>query len=536
MPISANQLISAAISQGLIDAETVEMLRRNARREHISVLDALTTRQQFPMLSLYHAWATEHGIPYLASADLHCDRDTLHKLHPTLLVRKRILPQGLTEGVMRMAIADPTQLGLQGIEEKLGTPVEWVMAEAAAIMGQLKRHLTRFDFETLAEAADPTQSLDLIMREAWLRRASDIHIEPIENGVWVRFRVDGQLQDFPVDMSAADATGLISRIKVLAEMDIAEQRQPQDGGFDYQPPMAMQPSVETRIATVPIRWGEKVTIRLLNAQQQILGLRDLGFGHNALACFSNSIRLPYGMILLTGPTGSGKSTTLYAALKEINAPDINIMTVEDPIESYLPGITQVQAGGQKLSFAQILRSFLRHDPDVMMVGEIRDDETADVAMKAAMTGHLVFSTLHTNSAASAITRLVNIGCERFLLSDTLLGVVAQRLVKRLCQHCKQARTCTPSEQTQLHLEAETTLYDANGCLHCQNTGYSGRVALFETLWVDHTVQGLIAQQATAVELIAQAPNYQSLQDDGLAKVLAGTTTLSEVHKVTFMDR
>jgi len=533
MAIAANQLVSAAISQGLIDAETVETLRRNARREHVTLLDAITTRQQFPMLSLYQAWAAEQGIAYITSRDLQCDTQLLLKLPPALWVRKQLLPQGQQDGRIRMATSDPMQFGLQSVEDKLGMPVDWVMAESVAIMLQLKQALTQFDFDALSEPIDPTVSLDLIMREAWLRRASDIHIEPLEQGIWIRFRVDGQLQDFPVDMSVTDATGLVSRIKVLAEMDIAEQREPQDGGFEYHPPMAMQQRVETRIATVPTRWGEKVTIRLLNGQQTIMGLTDLGFSQKALNCFSKTIRLPYGMILLTGPTGSGKSTTLYAALKEINTPDINIMTVEDPIESYLTGISQVQAGGQKLSFAQTLRSFLRHDPDVMMVGEIRDDETADVAMKAAMTGHLVFSTLHTNSAASAVTRLVNIGCERFLVSDTLLGVVAQRLVKRLCQHCKHSRVATEAEQVQMQQAHDVSLYDAVGCLHCQGTGYSGRVALFETLWVNKAVQHLIAQQATEAALIAAAPDYQSLLDDGLEKVLTGITTLSEVEKVTF---
>lgn len=408
------------------------------------------------------------------------------------------------------------------------------MAEEAAILAQLKQALTNFNFDTLSAPVDPTQSLDLIMREAYLRRASDIHIEPLENGVWVRFRVDGQLQDFAVDMSAAGTAGMISRIKVLAEMDIAEQREPQDGGFQYQPPMAMQQATETRVATVPIRWGEKVTIRLLAGQQQVLGLTDLGLSAQAYQRFAQTIAQPYGMILLTGPTGSGKSTTLYAALREINSPDINIMTVEDPVECYLNGISQVQAGGQKLSFAKTLRSFLRHDPDVMMVGEIRDEETADVAMKAAMTGHLVFSTLHTNSAAAAVSRLVNIGCERFLVSDTLLGVVAQRLIKRLCQHCQRPRAATIAEQTNIGIDHDVTLFEPVGCLHCQGIGYSSRVALFETLWVDASVQALIAQGASEANIIAKAPDYQSLQSDGLDKVLSGITTLSEVQKVTFM--
>lgn len=369
------------------------------------------------------------------------------------------------------------------------------------------------------------------MREAYLYRASDIHLVSEEKGVRVRFRVDGKLIDSPVDANKSVANGLISRVKVLADLDISEQRQPQDGGFSYYLAEPIDIGLNFRVATAPSRTGERITMRVLAQQSQQISLTDLGMLDADLARFRQAIRQPYGMILLTGPTGSGKSTTLFAALQEINHPDINIMTVENPIEYVMEGISQLQTG-PKVSFADALRSFLRHDPDVLMVGEIRDHETADVSVKAAMTGHLVFSTLHTNNAVSAVTRLVDIGCEPFLIGSTMTAVIAQRLVRKLCPHCRRQRPATEAELDEMALSGEVQLHDAVGCAICQGAGFSGRLGLFETLWFNEQLSRLVVQRVDEETLEKQAGNnLKFMWQDGVEKVLLGLTTLDEVRNV-----
>lgn len=347
----------------------------------------------------------------------------------------------------------------------------------------------------------------------------------------MRLRIDGKLHDYPVAVDLDAGLGIISRIKVLSDLDISEQRQPQDGGFSYYLAAPIDKSFNIRVATAPIRLGERVTMRLLAEESNALSLIDLGMASADLVRFRQAIAKPYGLILLTGPTGSGKSTTLCAALQEINQPDINIMTVENPIEYVIAGVSQLQTGS-KVSFAAALRSFLRHDPDVLMVGEIRDAETADVAVKAAMTGHMVFSTLHTNNAVSAVTRLIDIGCEPFLIGSTVTAVIAQRLVRQLCVHCRTPRLAHASEFEELGVVEAVSIFQPVGCSLCQGSGYKGRLGLFETLWFDDQLARMVTRGADEEMLEENAgKRLQYMWEDGIRKVLQGLTTLDELRNV-----
>ncbi|MGY8872110.1 MAG: GspE/PulE family protein, partial [Pseudomonadales bacterium] len=339
------------------------------------------------------------------------------------------------------------------------------------------------------------------------------------------------LQHYDRPINKALAEPLMSRIKVLSGLDIAEQNMAQDGGFAYKiEDWEDIAPIELRVATLPTRFGERATLRILGQGTADLTLSQLGLPSHLLKPMQEAIHRPYGIVLVTGPTGSGKSTTLYASLRELDAARLNIMTVEDPIEQVIEGISQVQVA-DKVSFSKALRSFLRHDPDVMLVGEIRDGETAETAVRAAMTGHMVLSTLHTNNAVSAINRLIDIGCPSYLIASTLLGVLAQRLLRRICQHCRYSYTATAHDLELLEIsDPDLQLHRGKGCSHCMGSGYSGRVGVYETLWMDKQLEQLIHQGAseqTMKQYAQEADKLQTLWKDARQKVLEGVTTLEE---------
>ncbi|MCG8426286.1 MAG: GspE/PulE family protein, partial [Chromatiales bacterium] len=377
--------------------------------------------------------------------------------------------------------------------------------------------------------SDSIQLFDEIMKEAYLRRASDIHFEPFDGEMRIRLRVDGHMQEYNRPLTTAEGEALMTRMKVLSGLDIAEQRMAQDGGMSYRIEHWDIPPTDIRVATVPTRWGERATLRLLGQETGALSLEKLGMPKEILSGFRKAINRPYGMILVTGPTGSGKSTTLYGALRELDSDDQNILTVEDPVEQVMPGISQIQVTG-KVTFAQALRSFLRHDPDVILVGEIRDMETAETGLKAAMTGHLVLSTLHTNDAGGAVTRLADIGAERYLIGSTLVGVLAQRLIRRICPHCRESHSASEEERHLLGVtnEQPVTIYEPNGCPLCLGSGFVGRIGLFEALWIDEALGVAISEGASEDQIRQQANGLKSLWQDGLEKVLNGDTCLSEI--------
>ncbi|MGD8590831.1 MAG: type II secretion system ATPase GspE, partial [Chromatiales bacterium] len=390
--------------------------------------------------------------------------------------------------------------------------------------------------EDLLESDDDAPIIRLInalFTEAIKEQASDIHIEPYESRLVVRFRVDGVLREVLTPPRAV-APFLVSRIKVMAQLDIAEKRIPQDGRISLK--VGNRP-VDVRVSTLPSSYGERVVLRLLDKKAGRLDLEHLGMSKKLLQQIDPGvIQRPHGIFLVTGPTGSGKTTTLYAALSRLNTQSRNIVTVEDPIEYYLDGIGQTQVNTKvDLTFARGLRAILRQDPDVVMVGEIRDLETAQIAVQASLTGHLVLSSLHTNTAIGSITRLRDMGIEPFLLSSSLVGVLAQRLVRTLCHHCKQPYRATPRELELLELpmDQELTLYSPVGCNECHQHGYLGRTGIYELIIIDEELRSLIHKGAGELEMLQHARKYSdSIRKDGMNRVIAGATTIDEIIRVT----
>ena len=542
MPLTQEQLIEATLKQKMIEPEVLANLRMESRRKRVDLLEAISAHYRFPVSAFYRAAAEARGLKFVDFGQIKPDIEQLKKLPQALVKRKGLLPLMHTDAGTLLATADPDdRMTHESVRRLLGNQMRVVVAEPNSMFAAINRAYASLTnaavvVPTAENEVDLIALLDSIFKEAFLRRSSDIHLLQDENGLRVRFRVDGEMQDYVTGLShdASVANGLISRIKVLADLDIAEQREPQDGGMSYKLPPPIDSEFNVRVATAPTRLGERITMRILGQDAQDLTLEKIGMSAPDLAMFNKAIRKPFGIILITGPTGSGKSTTLFAALRAINSPNINIMTVENPVEYVMEGVSQIQTGA-KISFASALRSLLRHDPDVLMVGEIRDEETADTALKAAMTGHLVFSTLHTNTAAGSISRLIDIGIEPFLIGSTMNAVIAQRLVRRLCPHCKTSRLATSEEKALLDLpeEKEAKIYDPVGCALCQGTGYRGRLGLFETLWFDDELAKLVTKGCDEEELEARAGSkrFRPMWVDGITKILYGITTLAEVQSV-----
>lgn len=536
MAVTDEQLITAGIDTGLINRAEVDKMRLTARRERVSLVSKILAAYRIPLSALHHALAETRGLKFINLDEYRIHTALSRKLPASLINRKRMLVVE-RDGEAALVIADPQdQAGIQSALHLIGENLPRVMTDPEQLRLAVREMTANTAVAQASESGNQNETdlvelLDRILRDAYLNRASDVHFLTEEEGLRVRLRVDGRLVDYPLAADQRTASGLISRVKVLAGLDIAEQRMPQDGGFTYYLIPPIDKEFNIRVATAPIRLGERITMRLLEGESQTITLEDLGFLEADLASFNQAIRKPYGMILLTGPTGSGKSTTLSAALQAINTPDINIMTVENPIEYVMPGISQIQTG-PKITFAGALRSLLRHDPDVLMVGEIRDAETADVAVKAAMTGHMVFSTLHTNNAVSAVTRLIDIGVEPFLIGSTMTAVIAQRLVRKLCRQCAEARPASEHEQELLNVSEAVDIWDPVGCAVCQGRGYSGRLGLFETLWFDETLARMVARGTDEEELEARAgKRLKFMWTDGCEKVRLGLTTLDEVQNV-----
>lgn len=384
-------------------------------------------------------------------------------------------------------------------------------------------------------AGSVIKQVEEIVQQAIEYGVSDIHIEPFEKSYKLRYRLDGVLQEvaqLPVNQKDA----LVSRVKIMANLDIAEKRRPQDGRIKIRSRKGMD--IDLRVSTLPTQYGEKVVMRILDKSHLNLELESLGFEGEVLSEFRNGIHNPYGMILVTGPTGSGKTTSLYAALNELNTQEVNITTIEDPIEYNLEGINQTQVHEEiDLTFANILRSILRQDPNIIMVGEIRDKETAEIAIRSALTGHLVFSTLHTNDASSAISRLTDMGIEPFLVTSSVRLVMAQRLVRRICEHCKEEYHPEPNILNELGLEKDNKAFHKGiGCEKCNQTGYKGRVALIELLSIDNELSSLIQTNSNAGELkkVAQQKGMITLRETGIQKVREGLTTVEEIYRETVL--
>ena len=534
MPIQEQELIDAGIASQLVTDDQLDAVRRLARDRGQGVVAALSTELRIPLKAFYHAVASERGIPFVDLSSTPIDEAAAEKM-AEIGLQRGVVPVSGADGGTILVTADVDDLAtISAVERSLDVVAEVALTTPDAIEGSVQhiRRIRQSEVVIGEDAEEVSELLDRIINEAYLQRASDIHLEPMVHGIQVRLRVDGRLQVHLNSVPITTGRGLLSRVKVLAGMDIAEQRAPQDGRIRYSLQGEMEQDM--RVAVIPTRYGERATLRLLGTTDQLLTLETLGMLEDDLADFRQAIESPHGVIFLTGPTGSGKSTTLYSALKEINTGWRNIVTVEDPIEQVVPGISQVQVGASdKVTFHSALRALLRHDPDVLMVGEVRDLDTADTALKAALTGHLVLSSLHTNTAAGAITRLVDFGCEAYLVGATLLGAVSQRLVRRLCRACREPVEPTADELQLLGDQQLEGFYRPVGCPQCLGNGFSGRIGLFECFWVDDAVRRSINSQASESEIVDAAKgNHRSMLSDGLRKVGLGLTTLSEVVRVT----
>jgi len=433
-----------------------------------------------------------------------------------------------------------------GIPSDLETAYERLYGGGKSAMGQIVESIDMVDnlteaddiehLKDLASEAPVIRLVNLMISRAVDGRASDIHIEPFENRLKVRYRIDGVMREVespPARLSAA----VISRVKIMAKLNIAERRLPQDGRIQLR---VQGKEIDLRVSTVPTMHGESVVMRILDKASVVLDFSVLGFSPATLRRFLDVLALPHGILLVTGPTGSGKTTTLYTALQRINTPERKILTVEDPVEYQLEGVNQIQVKPQiDLTFANALRAIVRQDPDVIMIGEMRDLETARIAVQSALTGHLVLSTIHTNDAAGSITRLLDMGVEDYLLTSTVNGVLAQRLVRLLCTHCRQAYPVLPEVVEELQLQRFTDarpiqLFKPVGCEQCAGVGYLGRAAIMEFLIMTDTVRRLVLKHADATELqaAAQAQGMDTMYEDGLRKAVAGITTVEEVLRVT----
>ena len=556
-------LAEGLVTQEQFDRALAEQKRTGEKLGEILIRLGLLTEEQ-----LVHFLSQQYGIPEVTFPEAIAPE--IIKLIPTRIARKYgVVPIGRTLGSVTLAVADPTNLSaLDDVAFMTGLKVVPVIAPPSIIHQAIERYyepapatLADVLTEVEAEAADVevvegrefTQPVDLhelrssadqvpvvrlvnsILLDAIRRGASDIHLDPGETALRIRFRVDGVLHEVMTPPKRIEPA-LVSRLKIMASLDIAERRLPQDGRIKLR---QARREIDFRVSVLPTIFGESISLRILDRDALKVDLAQLGFDPTALTEFQNAIQHPHGMILITGPTGAGKTTTLYSALHAINRGDRNIVTVEDPVEYELRGITQVQVHDEiGRTFASALRSFLRHDPDVILVGEMRDQETAHIAVRAALTGHLVLSTLHTNDAASTLARLGDMGVPPFLVASALKLVVAQRLVRRVCQECREPYE-VEEETLALHGHAplglgRITLYRGKGCATCHYTGMKGRSAIYEVLPVTPEIRGLVLHSTFADEIhdVAKKQGMKTLREAGLTRVLEGATTVEEVLRVT----
>lgn len=548
------------LSQKVITREQMGLARQTAngrRLDHQVVEMGMASEEQ-----VLQALALELGMRYVELADVAIDRELLGRFPAREIFRHTLLPLSRRNGSVVVATSDPFDLeALDEVSSLSGYRLEPVLARREDISRLIKEQLgvggdtitelvaqrTEEDVELLeglgeadgelaelAQAASVVKLVNELLIEALAQNASDVHLEPQDGGLIVRFRVDGILRVQPLSQEINYfQAAIISRLKIMARLNIAEKRLPQDGRIKLR---IHGREIDVRMSIIPMMHGEGVVLRILDKGRMVFDLKNVGFSPEMAKTFRELISLPHGIVLVTGPTGSGKTTTLYSALNEIKDPAIKIITVEDPVEYQTPGISQIQVHSKiGLTFAAGLRSILRHDPDVILIGEIRDGETANSAIQASLTGHVVFSTLHTNDAAGAFPRLVDMGVEPYLVASTVEGVLAQRLVRVLCTHCKAAyKPDLKDVPADFPKPFPEKLFRPVGCRHCRDTGYKGRQGIFELLRTDEGVRQLCVERASAVQIhtLGLRNGLVTLRQDGWAKVLAGVTTIDEVTRIT----
>jgi type IV pilus assembly protein PilB len=550
------QLGDILLEGGLVTQAQLSEAYEEHQRAGRALGRVLVERGMLTESQLVAALAQQIGLKFVDLSDYPLDGAAVASVPANVCRRYNALPIGYEDGKLLVAMSDPANVfAIDDIRSLTGIDVKPVVATKADVFAAINRvHRADGDLDDITMAMEATAEDDdlsnlkdvvedapivkfvnLLITQAIQDRASDIHIEPTERDLRVRFRIDGVLHEIMRSPKNIQS-GVISRLKIMADINIAERRIPQDGRLSVN---VTGKKIDLRVATLPTVWGEKVVMRVLDNSTAMLKLSDLGFSDSNYERYAESFTKPYGMILVTGPTGSGKSTTLYATLNIVSKPEINVITVEDPVEYRIPGINQVQTNAKAgLSFASALRSILRSDPDVVLIGEVRDHETAQIAIEAALTGHLVLSTLHTNDAPSAVTRLTEMGIEPFLVGSALDCVLAQRLARRLCMKCREAYVPEVDVLRQARFPWEDgmplpEIFRAVGCTACSKTGYKGRLALHEVMPISEDIERMAVERASALAIgqVAREQGMLTLRDDGMAKVLAGVTTLEEILRV-----
>ncbi|MFP6664868.1 MAG: type IV-A pilus assembly ATPase PilB [Deltaproteobacteria bacterium] len=555
------------LRRGVISAGDLRLAQSRLRESGGALTSHIVKHCEISESELLTVLQEEYHLPVVDPAALDLLPEVIEILPASLVAKFHVVPVNLSRTTLTLAMADPSNLvAINEVKFLTGFDVRAAIGSPTSIERAIERHYEQHvnygdvlselgddemevvraeedldlkQLERATEEAPVVKLVNALLSDAIKKRASDIHIEPYEKSLRVRFRVDGVLQEImqpPLKLKNA----ITSRIKVMASLDIAERRMPQDGRIKVK--IANGREIDLRVSTLPTLFGEKVVLRILDKGGVQLNLEKLGFNGISLEHFQEAIAKPYGMILVTGPTGSGKTTTLYAALSQLNTADTNISTAEDPVEYNLPGINQLQTHDDiGLNFAVALRSFLRQDPDVIMVGEIRDFETAEISVKAALTGHLVFSTVHTNDAPSTVNRLLNMGIEPFLIASSVNLIMAQRLARSVCAKCKEPQELPAQALIDLGLPPEEaqpiTVQRGKGCPHCGDTGYRGRTALYEVMRMTDAMRELVLAGGSATELKQQAvaDGMISLRQAGIEKIRQGLTTVEEVMRVTMAD-
>lgn len=560
--MAIKSLETILVEQGALTVERLAQLRTEAAEQNIPLEVYIKQQKDISGEALAKAFAELYNLKFIGSVtEKMANPDILSQVPLRFLREHSVLPIVTDEATQKIALvtADPTDFQpLDELKLIFGPLIETVVAPRSVIIDAMNKYYplegTKQMIAELSQEEELSEAMEFgaiesedilgmateapiiklvnhIFYQAVKKGASDIHIEPFEKEIQVRFRIDGVMYSIMNPPKRAQAA-IISRIKIMANLNIAEKRQPQDGRIALK---IADKAIDVRVSSLPVAFGERIVMRLLDKTKTFGALDGLGFSERDFKVVMRCIQQPNGIMLITGPTGSGKTSTLYSILSKLNTPDVNIITVEDPVEYQMMGIGQVQVNEKTgLTFAAALRSILRQDPDIVMIGETRDNETAQIAIQAALTGHLVLSTLHTNSAPAAVTRLIDMGIEPFLIASSIICVVAQRLVRRLCPNCKQAYQPDPELLQRFGLTKESskqiTFYKPVGCEECSNTGYKGRIALFEVMEMSEPISKLTMERAETSQLQkqARADGMTLLMEDGLRKIIEGKTTIEEV--------
>lgn len=565
------------IQEKLLDSEQLKSALDFHKKNDVGIGSAIVSLGYLSEEEMAQALSRQLGYPYINLDQFEVYPDVISLIPIEIAKKYLIMPIHRIRSFLTLAMVDPTDLGIiEDVRFRTGLSIQPVIASESGIMNAVSKYYGSsdalrvkqivdeieqaedtsvniieeeeedYDIEELVHSTEEAPIITLvntIFIDSIKKGASDVHFEPYEKNFRVRYRLDGTLHEM-MDLALKFKNPVTSRVKILSNMDIAEKRLPQDGRIKMRVKLenGEKKEVDMRVSSVPAVFGEKVVVRILDKAMLQLDMTKLGFEEESLDIFKRMILRPWGIILVTGPTGSGKTNTLYSGISNLNSMEKNIMTAEDPVEFYMPGINQVNIRDAiGLNFATSLRSFLRQDPDIMLVGEMRDFETVDIAIKAALTGHLVFSTVHTNDAASTILRLVNMDVEPFLIADSVVLVVAQRLVRKLCPECRTRHNLTPEALMDIGFSKEETaklkVYKPAGCNDCHNTGYKGRIGLFEVMEITDDIRDLILSRAQSKEIKKKSMEngMTTLRRSGLKKIMEGSTSVEEVLRETIKD-